>query len=86
MLSRYPKSTAKNDSRLAAAQEASIEITPEAVESAITGQIRRQATQSASATGEFWGRIAMEGHVIECRAFTLPGGTINIGTYYRVMP
>jgi hypothetical protein len=60
-------------------------LTSEAVESAITGQVR-QAVSGATATGSFWGRVTVNGRVIEYRAFTLPDGTINIGTYYPVNP
>ena len=60
-------------------------LTSETVESAITGHIR-QATRGASTTGRFWGRVAVEGQVIEYRAFTLQGETISVGTYYPVVP
>ena len=55
------------------------------VETAIRAQVQ-QATQGASATGNFWGRVAVKGQVIEYRAFALPNGTINVGTYYPVTP
>ena len=57
----------------------------ESVETAIRAQVQ-QATQGASATGNFWGRVAVEGQMIEYRAFALPKGTINVGTYYPVTP
>ncbi len=34
-------------------------------------------------TGSFWGRILVDGVVIEYRAFTLADGTVNVGTYYK---
>ena len=39
-----------------------------------------------SETGGFWGRVTVEGQTIEYRAFTLPDGTINVGTYYPPVP
>jgi hypothetical protein len=60
-------------------------LAPGTVESAIGSQVQ-QATSGASATGSFRGRVTLEGHVIEYRAFTLPNGTINVGTYYPVAP
>lgn len=60
-------------------------LTSEAVESAITGQVR-QATSGAAGTGSFWGRVTVNGRVVEYRAFTLPDGAINVGTYYPVNP
>jgi RHS repeat-associated protein len=53
------------------------------VESAIQSQIEQSATQ-ASATGSFWGRAVINGQTIEYRAYTLPNGTINVGTYYVI--
>jgi RHS repeat-associated protein len=53
------------------------------VESAIQSQIEQSATR-ASATGSFWGRTVVDGQTIEYRAYTLPNGTINVGTYYVV--
>ena len=60
-------------------------LTSEAVESAIVGQVR-QATAGATATGSFWGRVTVNGRVVEYRAFTVPDKTINVGTYYPVNP
>jgi hypothetical protein len=60
-------------------------LTSQTVESAIVGQVR-QATSGATATGSFWGRVTVNGRVVEYRAFTLPDGTINVGTYYPVIP
>jgi RHS repeat-associated protein len=53
------------------------------VESAIQSQIE-QSTTRASATGSFWGRTVVDGQTIEYRAYMLPNGTINVGTYYVV--
>jgi hypothetical protein len=50
-------------------------------ESAIEQDIRT-STSGASKTGTFWGRVTVNGQTIEYRAYTLPNGTINIGTYY----
>jgi hypothetical protein len=52
------------------------------VESAIAHRISSEAARVTSQTGSFWGRIELRGTVIEYRAFTLPDGTINVGTYY----
>jgi hypothetical protein len=38
----------------------------------------------ASVTGSFSGRTIIGGRIIEYRAYTLPDGTINIGTFYPV--
>lgn len=53
----------------------------EVVEEAIARQITAQASL-ASQTGQFYGRVTIGGKVIEYRAFTLPDGTISVGTYY----
>ncbi|MBI1806609.1 MAG: hypothetical protein HYR76_06105 [Ignavibacteria bacterium] len=55
----------------------------EVVNNAIETEIR-SVIRDASATGSFWGRITVEGTTIEYRAFTLPNGTINVGTYYPI--
>lgn len=60
-------------------------LTSEAAESAIAKHVQ-QAVKEASETGAFWGRVTVEGRVIEYRAFTLPDGTINVGTYYPAAP
>ncbi len=57
-------------------------------EAAVNAAIKAQVEQSiatASATGSFWGRVAVDGQIIEYRAYTLKDGTINVinvGTYY----
>jgi RHS repeat-associated protein len=53
------------------------------VESAISSQIEQSAAR-ASSTGSFWGRTVVDGQTVEYRAYTLPNGSINIGTYYVV--
>jgi RHS repeat-associated protein len=53
------------------------------VESAIQSQIE-QSVSKASASGSFWGRTVVDGQTVEYRAYTLPNGTINVGTYYVV--
>jgi hypothetical protein len=52
-----------------------------AVETAIRKEVQG-AGRLASETGSFWGRITVRGQTVEYRAFTLPNGSINIGTYY----
>lgn len=53
------------------------------VESAIRSQIEQSAAR-ASSTGSFWGRTVVGGQTVEYRAYTLPNGSINVGTYYVV--
>jgi len=50
------------------------------VEEAIRLQVKDIA--QGAPTGSFYGRVAVGGRLIEYRAFTLPNGTINVGTYY----
>jgi RHS repeat-associated protein len=52
-----------------------------AVENAIRAQVQEIAA-SVSVTGEFWGRVVVEGATIVYRAYTLADGAIRIGTYY----
>lgn len=52
-----------------------------AVNAAIKAQVE-QSIATASATGSFWGRVAVNGQIIEYRAYPLKDGTINVGTYY----
>ncbi len=51
-----------------------------AVENAIKADIEKSVAQ-ASASGNFWGRVVVNGQQIIYRAYTLPNGTINVGTY-----
>jgi Putative T7SS secretion signal domain len=51
------------------------------VDAAIEAQVEDQASR-ADATGSFWGRVEVDGQTVEYRAYTLPDGTINVGTYY----
>jgi hypothetical protein len=53
------------------------------VEGLITRQVQ-QSVQGASAVGNFWGRLNVGGQTIEYRAFPLPSGAINVGTYYPI--
>jgi hypothetical protein len=50
-----------------------------AVESGIEGAVR-----AAPNAGTHWGWVQVNGQWIQYRAFVLPDGTINIGTYVRV--
>ncbi|MFT4285359.1 MAG: RHS repeat-associated core domain-containing protein [Protaetiibacter sp.] len=54
----------------------------EEVESTISQRVTTAAGQATSETGSFWGRIQIRGTTVEYRAYTLPDGTINVGTYY----
>jgi RHS repeat-associated protein len=49
------------------------------IKSAVTAGV-----QGATETGNFWGRVTVDGVKIEYRAFTLSSGRINVGTYYPV--
>jgi Pretoxin HINT domain len=51
------------------------------VEATIEAQVS-QGVSGASSTGSFWGRVIVDGQIVEYRAYTLPNGTINVGTYY----
>ena len=51
-----------------------------AVESAIRADIL-QALANGATSGSFWGRVVVAGQTIFYRAFTLPDGTISVGTY-----
>ena len=53
-----------------------------AVESAIQQDVETGVKNSTQATGNFWGRVNVGGQTVEYRAYTLPNGTINVGTYY----
>lgn len=53
------------------------------VESAIQSQIEQQIG-GADSTGSFWGTVEVNGQTILYKAYTLPDGTINVGTYYVV--
>jgi hypothetical protein len=53
------------------------------VESAIQSQIEQQIG-GADSTGSFWGTVEVNGQTILYKAYTLPNGTINVGTYYVV--
>lgn len=55
-------------------------LTQAAVEDAIKADIAK-AVANASVTGNFWGRVVVNGQTIFYRAFTLADGTINVGTY-----
>lgn len=52
------------------------------VESAIQRDVETGVKNSTQATGNFWGRVNVGGQTVEYRAYTLPNGTINVGTYY----
>jgi RHS repeat-associated protein len=56
-------------------------LTGEAVEAAITKEVQSIGRQ-APVSGWFSGRINVNGTIIEYRGFPMPGGGINVGTYY----
>jgi hypothetical protein len=47
---------------------------------AITTEIQKTVAGS-TATGNFWGKVVVDGQQVIYRAFTLPNGTISVGTY-----
>lgn len=51
------------------------------VEGAIRAEVR-QIAKGSSSTGQFSGRVTVQGKTIEYRAYTLENGRIHIGTYY----
>lgn len=53
------------------------------VESAIS-RAAEQTVKGASSVGPFWGRVTVQGQVIEFRAYPIGGMRINVGTYYPV--
>jgi RHS repeat-associated protein len=52
------------------------------VEDAITEDVRATVRDTTNPTGSFRGRVDVAGQTIEYRAYTLPDGTIRVGTYY----
>jgi hypothetical protein len=56
-------------------------LSQDVVEAAIQADVKTAAT-TASSTGNFWGKVVVNGKEIVYRAFTLQDGTINVGTYY----
>jgi hypothetical protein len=55
---------------------------PEALIEAAIRQSIELNVNSSSATGSFWGRVTINGQVIEYRAYPIGNNTINVGTYY----
>jgi RHS repeat-associated protein len=52
------------------------------VQAAIRQDIEAGVRNSTGPTGSFWGRVNVGGYTVEYRAYTLPNGTINVGTTY----
>jgi hypothetical protein len=55
----------------------------EAVESAISAEIQSVVAR-AEVGASFWGRVTVQNQTIEFRAYCLPDGRINVGTYYPI--
>jgi RHS repeat-associated protein len=53
-----------------------------AVENAIKADVQ-QAVAKATTSGNFWGKVVVNGQEILYKAWTLPDGTINVGTYFK---
>jgi hypothetical protein len=51
------------------------------VEAAIADDV--QTIAFSTRTGSFYGKVTVKGQTIAYRAYTLPDGTINVGTYYK---
>ncbi|HEY9825278.1 MAG TPA: hypothetical protein V6D19_07510 [Stenomitos sp.] len=58
-----------------------LNVTQAEVEVAIQNNIAL-SVNSTSQTGPFWGRVTVNGQVIEYRAYPIGNNTINVGTYY----
>jgi RHS repeat-associated protein len=52
------------------------------VEASIQAQVAQQAARGASLGEEWWGTVSVNGQTIQYRAYVLPDGTVNVGTYY----
>lgn len=52
------------------------------VEAAIRQQVQAAVAAGDTASGSFWGRVTVQGVIVEYRAHTLENGLINVGTYY----
>jgi len=61
-------------------------LTQSEVESAIRDSVQQTVKNATQPTTNFWGRVTVNGQTIEYRAFTLPNGTTNVGTYYIPIP
>ncbi len=57
-------------------------LTEKEVEAAITQDVKGALANATETGGGFWGRVTVNGQVIEYRAFPLLDGTIHVGTYY----
>lgn len=52
------------------------------VEAAIAAQVNMIVDSSSSFPGPFWGRVIVNGQIIEYRAYPSGSSTVHIGTYY----
>jgi RHS repeat-associated protein len=52
------------------------------VESAILTDVQDSVRNATQPSTNFWGRVTVNGQTVEYRAYTLPDGSINVGTYY----
>jgi RHS repeat-associated protein len=64
------------------------ELSQSNIEMQIEAELKEQlnVTPNPSVSGSFWGRTNFQGVTIQYRGFGLPENTINIGTYYPVIP
>jgi hypothetical protein len=60
---------------------ASTSLSRTAVEAEIQAQVQTVA-RSGARLGPFWGRVSVDGQIVQYRAYPLPNGVINVGTYY----
>ncbi len=89
---KVPLTSGPNTFRITCADDATLRLRTVALTGPNGARIELEAARfdghgpGASTTGSFMGRVTAGGQVIEYRAFTLPNGTINVGTYYPVTP
>jgi hypothetical protein len=57
-------------------------LTQDAVEFAVRSEVQK----IGQAAGNYWGRVGVQGTLIEYRAYPLANGTTNVGTYYPIFP
>jgi RHS repeat-associated protein len=60
---------------------ARVGLSPQRVETAIVRHVEA-ATRGSSITGEFYGRLVVDGVVVQYKAIPRPGGVVSVGTYW----
>lgn len=59
-------------------------LSTDAVEAQIVEAIRSIPPSAISDEGEFWGQLDVSGYIIQYKAYPVPDGPINVGTYWPV--